>query len=174
VPPRPKLVIFAGLPATGKSTLARQVAERLNATWLKVDAVEAALLKSGIPKSYATGLAGYLVVGDIAANQLAFGKNVVVDAVNGVEPARRMWRELSEQFSADRYVVEVVCSDRAEHRRRAESRAAHTPPLPLPTWEEIVHREYQPWTEPLLSVDTTQSPERNVREILAYCADPAP
>src|SRR5208282_142421 len=169
----PKLVVFAGLPGTGKSTLARTVAGRLDAVWLRVDTLEAALLKAGLTKSFETGLAAYIGVRDIAAEQLESGRSVVIDAVNGVEPARRMWRELSETFGATRYVVEVTCSDLVAHRARVESRAGQTPPLPSPTWDEVVHREYQRWGEPLLSVDGMNSPEQNIRRILEYCSTTA-
>jgi len=170
VSPSPKLIVFAGLPGTGKSTLARMVAERLEAAWLRVDTVEAAVLKAGITRSFETGLAAYIGVRDIAAEQLELGRSVVIDAVNGVEPARKMWRDLSESWGATRYIVDVTCSDLEVHRKRVDSRTEQTPPLPSPTWDEVVHREYQPWGEPVLSVDGTSSPEQNVRRILEYCS----
>jgi predicted kinase len=170
VSPPPKLLVIAGLPGTGKSTLARMVAERLDAVWLRVDTVEAALLKAGLTRSFETGLAAYIGVRDIAAEQLELGRNVVIDAVNGVEPARKMWRDLSESLDATRYIVEVTCSDLEVHRKRVESRTEQTPPLPSPTWDEVVHREYQPWGEPVLSIDGSRSPEQNVRRILEYCS----
>jgi len=164
-----KLVIFAGLPGTGKSTLARLVAERMDAVWLRVDTIEAALLKSGLKSSFETGLAAYIGVHDIAAEQLEAGRSVVIDAVNGVEPARAMWRELSEKFRVARFTVQVTCSDPAEHRKRVESRGEQTPPLPSPSWDEVARREYLPWNEPVLSVDGLAPPEENVRRILEYC-----
>jgi len=169
MPDRPKLVVFAGLPGVGKSTLAHGVAARLGAIWLRVDVIEAALLKAGIAQSFETGLAAYVAVQDVAAEHLRLGHDVVIDAVNGVEPARAMWRDLARVGPADRYTILVTCSDPAEHRRRVESRTASTPPLPAPTWKEVVEREMQPWNEPLLTVDGMDSPEGNIERILAYC-----
>jgi len=37
------LVIFGGLPGTGKSTLARTLAEKLGAVYLRVDTIESAI-----------------------------------------------------------------------------------------------------------------------------------
>jgi predicted kinase len=168
VPPR--LIVLAGLPGVGKSTLAREVAGRLDAAWLRVDRIEAALLRAGIPRSFETGLAAYLAVRDLAADQLRLGRDVVVDAVNGVEPARRMWRELSEECHAPRFIVEVSCSDPREHQRRVESRAPPTPPLPKPTWEEVVRCEYEPWEEPRLSLEGADPLAENLQRIVGYCS----
>ncbi|WP_188904996.1 AAA family ATPase, partial [Deinococcus aerophilus] len=51
------LIVFSGLPGTGKSTLARSIAYRLHAAYLRVDSVEAALLHAGMPKVTVEGYA---------------------------------------------------------------------------------------------------------------------
>ena len=165
---RPRLLVLAGLPGTGKSTLARALAESLDAVWLRVDTIEAALVEAGVPRSFETGLAAYVVVRDLAREHLDLRHDVVIDAVNGVEPARRMWRELAAECGARESVIEVVCSDREAHRRRVESRPAPTPPLPPPTWDEVVQREYEPWGEPTLVVDGLASPDDNLVAIRRY------
>jgi len=162
----PRLVVFAGLPGVGKSALSREVARALGACWLRVDTIEASLLAAGLPRSFETGLAAYVAASDLAADRLALGGDVVVDAVNGVEEARRMWRELAARAPAALRFVEVSCSDPAEHRRRVESRGRPTPPLPAPTWPEVVAREYQPWSEPRLRVDGIRPVTENVARIL--------
>jgi len=164
------LVVFAGLPGAGKSTLARLVAQQRDAVWLRVDTVEASLLKAGIPQSFETGLAEYLAVRDVAAEHLRLGRDVVVDAVNGVEAAREMWRTLATESQAVLSFVMVTCSDPDEHRRRVEARADPTPPLPSPSWAEVVDREFVPWGDPVLRVDSLVPPGENVARILNYLA----
>jgi predicted kinase len=165
---RPKLVVLAGLPGTGKSTLARLLAAECNALWLRVDSIEAALLEAGIPRSFETGLAAYVVARDVARDHLEIGRDVVIDAVNGVEEARQMWRDLALECHADRYVVELQCSDAVVHRHRVESRTPPTPPLPKPTWDEVLQRAYVPWAEPVLVVDGLRSAEEILPKVREY------
>ena len=40
------LLIFGGLPGTGKSTIARLLAARLGAVWLRIDSIEQALIRA--------------------------------------------------------------------------------------------------------------------------------
>ena len=43
--------------------------------------------------------------------------------------------------------VEVTCSDQAEHRRRVESRVADIPGHQVPTWQDVIERDYYPWDD---------------------------
>jgi len=166
----PRLIVLAGLPGAGKSAIARELAPRVGAVWLRVDTIEASLLKAGIPRSFETGLAAYVVARDVAEGHLRAGGNVIIDAVNGVEPARRMWRDLARACSARLEFVEVTCPDLEEHRRRVESRESATPPLPPPSWEEVLRREYLPWHERILSIDGRRPPRENA-QLIANGAD---
>jgi predicted kinase len=163
-----RLIVFAGLPGVGKSTLAREIGKREDAAVLRVDTAEAAMLKAGLTRSFDTGLAAYIVVRDVAADQLRLGRDVIIDAVNAVEEARAMWRSLANESGADLFFVEVKCSNPDEHRRRVERRSGDTPPLPAPTWSEVVSREYAPWGDPILTVDTMEPMEACVGEVLNY------
>src|SRR3954453_18682463 len=116
------LIGFGGLPGVGKTALAAAVAERLAAAYLRVDAIEAALWRAGVARDQPTGLAAYVVAHAIAEGSLAAGARVVVDAVNPVEEARRGWRDLAHRLSSPLRMIEVVCLDEAEHRRRVEAR----------------------------------------------------
>ena len=64
--------------------------------------------------------------------------------------------------------IEIVCSDRAEHRRRVETRVPDIEGLMLPTWQEVVDRDYRPWTRDRLVVDTAGRPaDACIDEIVA-------
>jgi predicted kinase len=164
------LIVFGGLPGVGKTTLGATVAHRLGAVYLRVDAVESAMWDGGIERDQPTGIAAYGVVEAVAAANLHLGRTVLADAVHPVEAARAAWRDLAAAEGVALRVVEVVCSDTAEHRRRVEARVPDPGQLHVPTWAQVLAREYEPWTEPRLTVDTMDAPSVLVERILAYIA----
>jgi hypothetical protein len=90
------LIVMAGLPGSGKSAVAEAVGRALKLPVLSVDPIEAAMCRAGIERTQPIGLAAYVVAEAVAGDILALGQSVVVDAVNAVEPARQMWRELAK------------------------------------------------------------------------------
>jgi predicted kinase len=155
------LIVFAGLPGTGKSTLARRVAARLRAAYLRIDAVESALVTAGLCTE--VGTAGYLAAERIAAGCVQAGLDVVVDGVHPVVESREPWLRAKEAV----LFVEVVCSDAEQHRQRVESRSSDLPDLRVPSWPEVVARHYEPWKQSRLVIDNLGPPEMHVQEILA-------
>lgn len=147
------LVVFGGLPGTGKTTLARRVSEALSATNLRIDAIEAALMDAGAPLDV-IGHAAYAVANAIAETSLLAGANVVVDAVNPVEDDRRAWREIASRTAARLRFVELTCVDEREHRHRIEQRGPDHEHVPPPTWTQVQGRRYEPWHDERLVIDT--------------------
>jgi predicted kinase len=164
------LVVMSGLPGTGKSALARRLGERLRIPVLSVDAIESAILRAGMAQSFATGLAAYLVAETLADAQLRAGQGVVVDAVNAVEPAKAMWRDLASRHGIAPRIVACACSDEALHRERLASRGQRFDGFPEPTWDDVVRRrtEFTPWREPVLAVDAANPLDANVERVLAW------
>src|SRR5688572_31093835 len=115
------LVVFGGLPGTGKTTLARQVADRLAATYLRIDTIEQAL-RSSLALADDVGPAGYEIAYAVSEANLALGRTVVADCVNPLPVTRAAWRNVAARAASPIVEIEVICSDEAEHRRRVESR----------------------------------------------------
>nr|WP_246751941.1 AAA family ATPase [Bradyrhizobium diazoefficiens] len=44
----PALIVFGGLPGTGKTTVARELTQRLAATYLRIDTIEQTLRSAGL------------------------------------------------------------------------------------------------------------------------------
>lgn len=137
------LVVFAGLPGSGKSVLSRGTADALGATYLRIDSIEAAVSATLTP--FTDNPVGYVIAEQVAADQLAAGRDVVADAVNSVAAARAGWVALAARTGAELRFVEVLCSDPAEHRRRVETRGPEMPGHHVPAWEEVRRRRYEPW-----------------------------
>ena len=137
------LYVMAGPPGAGKSTVADLLGPRINAPVLAVDTVDRALQAMGVTQSR-PGVTAYVVVEAIAEDHLRRGQDVVVDAVNAVEAARRQWTALSERTGVPLRFVEVVCSDEAAHRSRVETRHAAEPWKP--DWDAVRTRRRDPWT----------------------------
>jgi predicted kinase len=146
----PALIVFGGLPGTGKTTVSRELAMRLAATYLRIDAIEQSLRNAGL----AIGATGYAVANALAAENLRLGRLVVADCVNPVQASRAGWRQTALQNLAHIVEIELVCSDWAVHRHRAEGRSPDVSGLELPGWEEIVNRHYEPWDREHLVLDT--------------------
>ena len=162
------LAVFAGLPGVGKSTLAAQVAAVLPATVLAVDTVDVTLRRYEVSEPR-PGYAAYGVVAALAEVQLGIGHNVIIDAVNPVKSARQLWVDLAQRMSVPLRVVEVICGDDAEHRRRVEARYAGRDHDGIPDWVRVLERqaEYEPYLGPRLVVDTCLAREP-VPPVVAY------
>src|SRR5271155_3239562 len=160
---KPLLIVFGGLPGTGKTTLARAIAQEMAATYLRIDAIEQALRSSGAITGD-IGPAGYVVAYALAESNLKLEQNVVADSVNPIAATRDAWRRVAEKASASIVEIEVVCSDPVEHRRRVETRAVDVPGLVPPTWLEVVDRDYEPWDRQRALLDTAN---RSVADSLA-------
>lgn len=140
----PILFIFSGLPGVGKSALVRLLAGEFGAVWLRIDTIEQALrdLCGFEPQDE-----GYRLAYRVAADNLHAGLSVVADSCNPWELTRREWEAVATENGARFVNIEVVCSDREEHRRRVETRG-------WPAWSDVENREYHPWTGERVIIDT--------------------
>ena len=165
------LLILGGLPATGKTSIAGGLARAIKAVHLRIDSIEQAMRNSGVVVS---GPEGYVVAYAVAEDNLRLGHTVIADSVNPIEVTRAAWRQVAQRAGKRCVEIEVVCSDRTEHRRRAETRRADIAGHRLPTWQEILDREYEPWHAAIVLDTAGQRVEASVSELLARLADVEP
>lgn len=152
------LIAMAGLPGVGKSTIARGLAERFPGVLINVDDVASALVRAEFERSFATGLAGYLVAEQVARVNLALGSHVIVDAANSAGYARNIWTALAREFGTELLVVEVVCTDLAAHAARLATRRLPAG-QPRISFDDVVvaYAEAESWAaEPRWLVNTTE------------------
>ena len=126
----------------GKTAVAAGLAREVGAVHLRIDSIEQALRNSGVDVS---GPEWYEVAYAIAEDNLRLGRTVIADSVNPLEVTRSAWRSVAQRTDKRYVEIEIVCSDRAEHRRRVETRTADIVGHELPTWQQVCEREYEPW-----------------------------
>jgi predicted kinase len=152
------LIVFAGLPGVGKSTVADRVARALGLPILSVDPIEEGMAEAGIPPSSARGVAAYLVAAKSARHVLELGQGVIVEAANAEHEGRAVWRDLGAHTGVDLRWVHVTCSDARLHRARLEARAPGYPGVEEPTWEAVSERAagLAAWDDERTVVDTVE------------------
>ena len=144
------LIAMSGLPGVGKTAISRELVRSTSALHLRVDSIEQALRAGGLRVEGE----GYAVACAVAEDNLVLGRVVIADCVNPWPLTRQAWHAVAERAGVRAVDVEVVCSDTAEHRRRVESRVADIDGHELPTWKDVIERDYRPWDRSRLVVDT--------------------
>ncbi len=102
------LISFSGLPGVGKSSVARLLAQRIKAVWLRIDSLEQALVRSGVVDRDGLGPAGYYVGYALALDNLRLGLTVLADCVNPLALTRNAWRDVAFEAGAELLEVEFA------------------------------------------------------------------
>ncbi|MET3457645.1 AAA family ATPase [Pseudomonas kilonensis] len=147
------LIVFSGLPGTGKTTIANDLAATTGAVYLRIDTIEQAIRNSGA-LAHDVGRSGYMVANELALSNLRLGRIVIVDCVNPVLESRIAWSEVASRAGSRLANIQVICSDKHEHQCRVETRRGDIPGLTPPTWQSVLDHEYEPWDEVPFCVDT--------------------
>src|SRR5215469_1075769 len=115
----PLLIAFGGLPGTGKTTLAKAIAKRYSAVYLRIDTIEMAIRTTKTLRED-IGAAGYVIAYWVAEENLRLGRIVVADSVNPRQITRESWFLVARNANVPLVEVEILCSAPVEHRRRIE------------------------------------------------------
>lgn len=162
------LIAFGGLPGTGKTTVAKSLARKLGAVYLRIDTLEQAFIASGNDRTE-IGPAGYLAAYAVADDNLRLGLTVVADSVNSLNLTRTAWRNVARGAGVRIFEIELICSDATAHRLRLEGRQADIPGHKLPTWKNVQERQYDAWESEHFVVDTANLSVEEAVEAITLC-----
>ena len=165
------LIIFGGLPGVGKTTLAKRLSQHLKATYLRIDTIEQAITHSSLGIHDAKE-AGYFVGYALAKENLLMGQMVVSDSVNPLEITRKAWIEVATAAQSDWVEVEIICSDKTQHKSQVENRTSDIPGHHLPKWENVTNRHYEAWESKHITINTAGKTVENTMAELCEKLEP--
>lgn len=176
-----QLIVFAGLPGTGKTSLARTVARELHAVYLDKDTIKDATISLGrtMKLAQATELAGplsYDLLVMIARDNLTLGLSVVLDSPAGYRIFRENVEGLARSTKVDLKLIECICTNEGLLRDRIEQRGANLPDYRTRSWETYQRdrSQFERLAGLRLIVDTAEPLQLNVRKVLNYLTASAP
>ena len=162
-----KLIIFSGLPGTGKSTLAGRLARELQMPLLCIDDVIGEVPAGAGIEFWDSRVAILLRLVEV---QLDLGLSVIVDSVF-MNMDRNHAQELAHKYHTRFYPIYVFLSDDEIWRQRVNERFEEMNNKDVATWDRIQHqrerfRVWEPGTA--LFIDSLHSADRNYEAVLNF------
>jgi predicted kinase len=160
------LVIFSGLPGTGKSTLADKLARELRWPLLRIDDVIGEIPENPGVSFWDSKVA--ILLG-LTETQLELGISVIVDSVF-MNMDRNHAQELARKYQARFRPIYVFVSDENVWKERVITRYKESKNT-VATWEQIHHqrghfRNWEPKTA--LFIDSQHSLDRDYETVLDF------
>ncbi|MGQ4002516.1 AAA family ATPase [Francisellaceae bacterium CB299] len=151
----PNAYIFSGLSGVGKTTLAKLLTKTTqNTIYYRIDTIEYYLKKEYL--SIELTKQGYELAYFQAKENLELGNDIIIDCCNPVNESRELWNKLSNINSTKVINIKVVCSDKQIHQNRVEIRYKSNTNK-YPTWQTVLDKDYQPWKESIITIDTANT-----------------
>ncbi len=123
-----KLIVICGLPGSGKTTLAKAVANKLNIISLHKDSIKENLYEieglSTLEHSKLVGLRSFLLLMKLAEPQIANKIDLILESPFRHEQDQRQLTEWEEKYQIDLYTI--ICQiPEIERKARFQDRSRH-------------------------------------------------
>jgi predicted kinase len=165
-------VLFAGLPGTGKSTLARAMAARLDAAILDKDRVRGALFPGPLTDYSALQDQVCMRAMLAAAAYLTERRRVPLIFFDGRTFSTQAQRDevlkAAGQAGAQSRILLVSCADAVAEQRLATGDPEHPAQNRDPALYRTIKQHFEPIQNPKLEVDTTLGIDRVLGLVEAY------
>jgi predicted kinase len=169
----PLLVVFAGAPGVGKSTLARALARELRAAYLDKDTIKTAAVELGraLKVENAMQFAGalsYTLLIPLARDNLTVGTHVIIDSPAGYRTFQDAIEQLVRSVKVNFKLIECITTDEALLRERIERRGLELPEHRVRDWDayQQARERLERMSGPRVVVDTAEPVPTNLRKIL--------
>jgi len=115
---KPKLVVCAGPPCSGKSTISAALADRFDCRWIQGDRVLSLLMPQS-DRNENDRLVGYRAMLLTASEIIQCSRSVVLDATFTTPACRDLLRSCVREFRSETHVIQIrIAPDAAVHRFR--------------------------------------------------------
>jgi predicted kinase len=169
----PFLIVFAGAPGVGKSTLARAVARELSAVYLDKDTIKDAALALGREMKVDNvgqfaGALSYTLLIPLARDNLTLGAHVIIDSPAGYRIFQEGVEELVRGVRVNFKLIECITTDESLLRDRIERRAPDMPEHRVRNWDQYqqARERMERLSGPRLVIDTAETIQTNLKKIL--------
>lgn len=160
------LIMVTGLPATGKSTIAKNLAKRLHGTLLRTDLIRKELLSRPRYTKEEKELV-YEVMLLIAKYLLRSGATVILDGTFYKRSLRGKVYGVAAKTKSDLKIIRCACPE-SVIRRRMERRTRRRRNLSDADYQvyKKIAAEFEPITRKHIVVDTSMFLKQNIVEIM--------